>query len=1101
MFQRPKIGETEEDLLRQEKNFLRHTGKESTLKRKYRSQVNEDGGFKKQGIIGEIAEKDQAVLKKAVNISEGQGFPSLFTIDRTLAKNGSKSLFALHMEKIKNISGRADVTEEHEMEYEEYLNNEKCGPELPELSDVKKSIHEENQEKMSRMSEDEILKIQRDLYKTLDPKLIDLLKSRGKLEKKADEMMTDVKPMQDTEMKDVDCATDEEEIKKKITCYLGEKWLNLDFLEKEKLEWVGDIPDAKCLEPDQPYSARFDFKGDLQPFSSETVDVTKSLHHHGDEPERPGYTIQELYQLSRSTVLQQRILALNTIANVIRKTKLGHYDSCFDGLLLHKLMESDLFLLLRFSIDENALISATINCLRRLLYNDTDEYCLDKLLGVSDNVQPFLFDKIEVNEDEEKELKDNTIVNCDVIKGVLRTDLLVRISYILVKLPCDRETITNAIMCFIRTARHSLESSKDILNKSEFLDFTYNCIKCDKPIYQGVKLFRLLVGQSQEFASQIATKYPMNFVLQILMEESMAQIPKTDFYLLKLEILHLWSNFVDRGFMIDEFVSFTPYFMRFFRFYVEKVDFSGEGDFDFELFSGLVSLFRVCIRKKIDFDVAFVPVMYTCLKKWLIQLMHFKKFNYSGMKALGNNFAFFDEYFQFFSVDRTQLLFVEEINCLILSLIGSTVFEAMGDSLVRCSHLLVSRAVKRDPPNLPSLDSVYEGGQNFLRIVSSQSPIGFFIPFCKYLKRAYCITHNTRNSIESFTRSPHIREYVHKVVKHRKNSDNWFVRYETTLLSDIIQLYRLIQHPDTLKLSFRVLPLLRVNDTNSRAVLSIVTSKESWSCEKDFFNSLYQVYLDSVYIPTENSDRVQGYKSVLVAEDWMYRILTLLRGKEAVAENVKALKFISFILENNAELLDRVPYNMRYYNLCAVFMTDSNVFDDDVQAGMRSNFKCILENRGKVDLDKKVDKNKSFYELYTELITQYAGVSYGLHIFAEFVLFPLQNRFNVSFRKLLWFEYLHVLRVVTLPYPTADFLDVSDFSEPCETDESLLVAYLNSVSNNVIIKNRNPFVYHIAVNNIRNFLLSDQADSKLHSFLTQKISYIKNERIRNDLLN
>lgn len=1099
MFQHPKIGETEEDLLKQEEVFLKHCGKETTAKRTHLPGVNENSALKEKGVIGEIVEKNQRVLKRTISVCKGKGFPSLFQIDASLtgSKKGRKSLFALHLEKFKNVDNHAEVTEECEMLCEESSD---CERNLTETSDLKKAVQQENEMKLGKMTEDEILEAQRNLYKTLNPKLIELLKNRGKTKMKTNEVVADDSKVKDIEMEGSDSINNEEEIKEKITGYLGEKWLNLDFLEKEKLEWVGDIPDAKCLDPDQPYSARFDFKGELQPFSAETVDVTKSLYHHGDEPERPGYTIQELYQLSRSTVLQQRILALNTIANIIRKTKLGYYDFCFDGFLLHKLMESDLFLLLRFSIDENALIPAAINCLRRLLYNDTDEYCLDKLLGVIDDVQPLLFDKIEADEDEEKELKDNTIINCDVIKGVLRTDLLVRISYILIKLPCDRETVTNAILCFIRTARHSLESAREILRKSEFLDFTYNCIKCDKPMYQGVKLFRILVGQSEEFALQTAVKYPMNFLLNILIAESMTEIPKTEFYLLKLEILYLWVNFMNRGLMIDEFVSFTPYFTRFLRYYVEKVDLCGEGDFDFELFSALMSLLRVCVRRKIDVDAALISITYTCLKKWLVHLMHFKKFNYAGLKALGSCFSFFVDYFGLFTIDRTDLQRIDELNSLIISLIGSSLFEAMGDSLIRCSHLLVTGPVKRDPSNLPSLNSVYEGGRNFLRIVSSQSPLPFFIPFCKYLRSAYSITHTTRNSIEAFCRSSNIQEYVNTVMKHKKNSDNWFVRYEIMLLTGVIQLYRAIEHQDMLKLCFRVLPMIRVHDSNSRSVLSIITSKQSWECDEVFFDSLFDVYVDSVYKPVENSDFVQTYKSDLVGDDWMYRILTLLRGKEAVAENEKVLKFISFVLNTNPELLNRVPYSTRYYNLCAVFMTDANVFDDEIQTGLRANLKCILENREKIELDKKVDKSKSFYDLYTELITQYAGVSYGLHIFAKFVLFPLQNKYNVSFRKLLWFEYLHVLRVVTLPYPADDFIDIDDFAEPCETDESLLVAYLNSVSNNVISKNRNPFVYHIAINNVRNFLRFDQADSKLRSFLQQKISTIKNERIRQDIL-
>lgn len=39
------------------------------------------------------------------------------------------------------------------------------------------------------------------------------------------------------------------------------KWLHMDVVEHEKLQWVGDIPPAPPAPPDTAYSARFDFQG------------------------------------------------------------------------------------------------------------------------------------------------------------------------------------------------------------------------------------------------------------------------------------------------------------------------------------------------------------------------------------------------------------------------------------------------------------------------------------------------------------------------------------------------------------------------------------------------------------------------------------------------------------------------------------------------------------------------------------------------------------------------------------------------------------------------------------------------------------------------
>lgn len=59
--------------------------------------------------------------------------------------------------------------------------------------------------------------------------------------------------------------------------------------------------------------------GLLLPYNDDRLEVNQGLHHHGDEPERPGYTLQELMQLSRSSVQQQRIMGLNTLGNILLK--------------------------------------------------------------------------------------------------------------------------------------------------------------------------------------------------------------------------------------------------------------------------------------------------------------------------------------------------------------------------------------------------------------------------------------------------------------------------------------------------------------------------------------------------------------------------------------------------------------------------------------------------------------------------------------------------------------------------------------------------------------------------------------------------------------
>ncbi|WFD42143.1 hypothetical protein MPSI1_000782 [Malassezia psittaci] len=81
------------------------------------------------------------------------------------------------------------------------------------------------------------------------------------------------------------------------------------------LEWT--------LADNQPSSAsgvRFDFAGNVSWYFGQSVHNDKTyaagLHHHGDQQQAPGYTIDELLHLVQSTVASQRTIALQVLGRV-----------------------------------------------------------------------------------------------------------------------------------------------------------------------------------------------------------------------------------------------------------------------------------------------------------------------------------------------------------------------------------------------------------------------------------------------------------------------------------------------------------------------------------------------------------------------------------------------------------------------------------------------------------------------------------------------------------------------------------------------------------------------------------------------------------------
>lgn len=237
--------------------------------------------------------------------------------------------------------------------------------------DVNYKIGMENDALLQGMSREEILQEKRLLEERLDPSLIAFIKSRkrkeddrgkmnkSKIETEIKERINEeisnkrAKEENDEKMECEEASQDSQlpEPAKEILQEAEDKnYVHMDHLEIDKLKWMGNVPEPKEPSKDEPYNARFDFQGKqnlinnnplflfknsfligvLLPFNDEKLTMDKGLHHHGEEPERPGYSLQELLQLTRSSSQQQRCSALATIANILEKTQKGWYENyCF----------------------------------------------------------------------------------------------------------------------------------------------------------------------------------------------------------------------------------------------------------------------------------------------------------------------------------------------------------------------------------------------------------------------------------------------------------------------------------------------------------------------------------------------------------------------------------------------------------------------------------------------------------------------------------------------------------------------------------------------------------------------------------------------------
>lgn len=80
-----------------------------------------------------------------------------------------------------------------------------------------------------------------------------------------------------------------------------------------------------------------------------------------------------------------------------------------------------------------------------------------------------------------------------------------------------------------------------------------------------------------------------------------------------------------------------------------------------------------------------------------------------------------------------------------------------------------------------------------------------------------------------------------------------------------------------------------------------------------------------------------------------------------------------------------------------------------------ASFEELYVSTKKMSLDLSLIGSIFLKFRYSSLLDQFAAVSYGNHLFASYVLLPLQQRFSVHFRRLVWSEHSSIIRIFSLP--------------------------------------------------------------------------------------
>ncbi|XP_078594205.1 RNA polymerase II-associated protein 1-like isoform X3 [Branchiostoma floridae x Branchiostoma japonicum] len=479
-------------------------------------------------------------------------------------------------------------------------------------------IHQENIARLSTMTEEQIQQERDKLLQTLDPSLIQFLASKKKHQSTGETQHTsnespltapvgtaDQAHVPTAGLSAVSSLSEEERLRslvseqdnsedvllaemdtgvplqEQVPIQSSKDWLNMDIVEHEKLEWMKDLPAPKPGD-NKGKVARFDLEGQLM-CRDKDVPTHLGLHHHGDEPEVAGYTLEELFMLSRSRLPQQRSLALRVLARIVARARNGEFAVALSGPLLPMMLESGMVFVVRFSLDENtpSLVATAVDALHSLLVLAGDELCADHVYSWYRGSEfpalcPVRNPEEEGEEEKGREKTDQDLAKEDVIKGLLRMTLLPRLRYILEVLRPDGPVVIHIVEILIRVARHSVQAAYQVLRCphlmetvfTEFLPLSWadKVSSADKseahgcPLPQAMKLMRVLCTAGRNITAILISKHSlMERIMRYTAEHpSDLELDQLEAFSLAVESLRTWATCAVYGLGCQAFKELYP---------------------------------------------------------------------------------------------------------------------------------------------------------------------------------------------------------------------------------------------------------------------------------------------------------------------------------------------------------------------------------------------------------------------------------------------------------------------------------------------------------------------------------------------------------------
>ena len=567
------------------------------------------------------------------------------------------------------------------------------GEGLTGASDVER-IHEENVEKLSKMSKEEILKEQERLLEMLDPKIISFIRKRGvnkeeevnKMDTTTERPSTSNVPVKEKKVKFDD-----------LPLKPDKKWLNMNKIEYEKLAWMTDLPDAMSSTVGDLAPARFDFNGNLLNPKENLPPVTTALYHHGDEPNMPGYTLQELYQLTRSNFTQQRLIALKTISNIIKNCHLNVYTNQLKEPLLPQLIDSGIIFLLRWCLDDQSesIISVCLEAFLHLLQPSNQESYLDKLTyAYNGHLNSSLYPFVSEDKATLDELSDLEYLKVDTIKALFRMNFINRLRYLLFTYKLKSKPIFDIIFQILyRIERHSLESCYELCEKYDLINDTIKTFikgpaEEEEALAENInmdKVFKLIRLACQAGRTLATNIYKNHDFKTVIIKHLTVSNDAT-----KVELINLIKVFSIYQLTDDLVTDFYECLLKQLNGLVKE---SGSGSVD--LLRSYFSLFDYLLR--VNTNKTINRVLFDSVSSIVITFIKENYFKIDNLNLFSTCFHYLNSYFSTYrsNSNETSVLFnqLEQIEFIFNEIISKSInnefqFDKITSKLSECSLTL-----------------------------------------------------------------------------------------------------------------------------------------------------------------------------------------------------------------------------------------------------------------------------------------------------------------------------------------------------------------------------------------------------------------------------